>query len=177
MQQIDIWFKPWEYTHLSWIENSIFNKMQPQQLKKGYLPWCKYVGIKHEFSLYQTLWIEKYWRDADVLFLAINILGSMLTKQKDDISTPNQLRWAQQTSLARPILLLQNIKFKNNFEAGINLLYQVIQCYCAPIWTRFLLQLPKQYIQEVHIYTKPIITGKMILIIEKLWNMIIKKIE
>lgn len=177
MQQIDIWFKPWEYTHFSWIENSIFANCNNQELKTGYLPWCKHIGIKHDFSLYQTLWIEKYWLESDVLFLAINILGSMLTKQKDDISTPNQLRWAQQTSLARPIILTHNIKFNDNFEAGINLLYQIIHCYCAPIWTRFLLKIPKPYIEKAHIYNQPIINGKMILIIEKLWNMIIKKIE
>jgi len=177
MQQLDIWFKPWEYTHFSWIQDSIFASCSTHELKIGYLPWCKHIGIKHDFTLYQTLWVEKYWRESDILVLAINLLGSMVTKQKDDISNPTLLRWAQQTSLARPIIINENIKFNNNFEAGINFLYQIIQCYCSPVWTRFLLQIPKNYIENSHIYNQPIINGKMILIIEKLWNMILKKIE
>lgn len=177
-QQIDIWFKPWQYTHYSWIENSLFDGLAEQELYSGYVPWCKYVGIDYHFSSYQSIWLEQYWLESDKLVLAVSLLGSMLYKQKDDIVTPNYLRWTQQTALARPIVLnTPNIRFKSNFEAGINLLYQVLQCYCPAIWTRFLLKFPKPIVQDINIFDTPIIKGKMILIIEKIWNLILKKID
>lgn len=177
-QQIDIWFKPWEYTHYSWINGSIFDGLSQHELYSGYIPWCKYVGIHYHFSPYQSIWLEQYWLDSEKLILAVCLLGNMLYKQKDTLVTPAYLRWVQQTALARPIVLnTLNIRFKSNFEAGINLLYQVLQCYCPAIWTRFLLKFPKDRVQAVNIFDEPIIKGKMILIIEKIWNLILKKID
>jgi hypothetical protein len=175
--QIDIWFKPWDYAHHSWTDDSIFDGLTEDELYGGYIPWCKYVGIEYNFSSYQSVWLEQYWINEQNLILATSLLGNMLYKQKDAIVTPTYLRWVQQTALARPIVLnVANIRFASNFEAGINLLYQVLQCYCPAIWTRFLLKFPKDKVQDIHIYDEPLIKGKMILVIEKIWNMIIKKI-
>lgn len=177
-QQIDIWFKPWNYTHNSWTAGSIFEGLSDQELYSGYVPWCKYVGIDYHFSSYQNVWLEQFWIEKDNLILAACLLGNMLYKQKDEIVTPAYLRWVQQTALARPIILnTPNIRFKSNFEAGINLLYQVLQCYCPSIWTRFLLKFPKEMIENINIINEPILKGKMILIIEKIWSLIIKKIN
>jgi len=178
-QQIEIWFKPWNYAHNSWTKDSIFDELEPHELYSGYIPWCKYVGIEYNFLSYQSIWLEQYWLDdEEKLILAVCLLGNMLYKQKDEIVTPAYLRWVQQTALARPIILnTPNIRFKSNFEAGINLLYQVLQCYCPAIWTRFLLKFPKEMIENINIFNEPIIKGKMILIIEKIWHLILKKIN
>ena len=175
-KQLNIWFSPWGYTHNSWVKDSIFANSSEHELQSGYIPWCRHIGIAYEFSHYHHEWLNKYWIENNILLRAINLLGSMLYKQKDGLSSTNELRWMQQTALARPIILTKSVKFTSNFEAGTNLLYQVLQCYCPNIWTRFLLQLPKHDVQNVHIYTEPLLNGKMILIIEKLWDMILKKI-
>ncbi|MET0463045.1 MAG: hypothetical protein ABW007_07820 [Chitinophagaceae bacterium] len=175
-QQLNIWFKPWEYTHKSWVEDTIFTNLTQHEIDIGYIAWCKYIGISYEFIPYQNLWLQQYWLDSTTLILAINLLGSMLHKQKDNVSTVAQLRWAQRTALARPIFLTKPMKFTSNFETGINLLYQILQCYCPQIWTRFLLQLPKFEVQVINIHNEPLLTGKMILIIEKLWDIILSEL-
>jgi hypothetical protein len=176
-KKLDIWFSPWEYTHTSWIENTMFTNLNAKEQKLSYVPWCKSIGIEYEFSTYHQEWLDLYWLEQHILFRAINLLGSIIHKQKDNVSNVNELRWIQQTALARPIILNKSLKFTSNFEAGLNLLYQVLQCYSPSVWTRFLLQLPKEHITQAHIYTEPLVTGKMILIIEKLWRLILKKIS
>jgi hypothetical protein len=181
MEQLDRWFKPWEYAHYSWsndIEDGrMFNQLNDEELAAAYPLWCEQIGIASQYAHYQNQWIEKYWLEEEHLLLAVNLLGCLMHKQKDELINASLLKWAQQTSLARPIILTRRITFKNNFEAGINLLYQVIQCYCGSIWTRFLLKLPKELIQDMHIYTEPLLSVKMILINEKMWHMVIKKLK
>jgi hypothetical protein len=176
MQELDCWFSPWEYTHNSWIKDSIFNTDDQYKLRTIYASWCKAIGIKVEFSHYQNQWLEKFWLDGDNLINHIALLGCIVRRQKDDIIDNSLVKWAAQTSLARPIILLKPLQFKNNFEAGLNLLYQIMQCYCSAIWTRFVLKLPKKMIQATNIYDEPIISAKMILIIEKMWNTVSKKL-
>jgi hypothetical protein len=184
MNELTIWFKPWEYAHPSWTEqhlilnNTAYQMLASTHQNQAYHIWCKHVGIASEFRPYQSVWIEPYWLENQKMVFATHLLGNTLFKQKDYLVTPNYLRWIQQTNMARPIVLQdQNIRFKNNFEAGINLLYQIVNCYCPNIWTRFLLKFPKQHIEEIHIYEDPLVKGKTILIIEKLWRMIIKKMD
>jgi hypothetical protein len=180
MEQLARWFKPWEYTHYSWtsdIEDGItFNHMNDQEIANAYTLWCEQIGINSQYAHYQNQWIEKYWLDEEQLIISISLLGCLVCKQKDELINAGLLKWAQQTSLARPIILGQKIIFKHNFEAGINLLYQVIQCYCGAIWTRFLLKLPKDLVQDAHIYNEPLLNAKMILVSEKMWGMVLKKL-
>jgi hypothetical protein len=180
MEQLERWFKPWEYTHYSWIndleDGVTFNNVSDTEIANAYPLWCEQIGIASQYMHYQNQWLEKYWLDEEQLLLAVHLFGCIIHKHKDELIDAGLLKWAQQTSLARPIILGRKIVFKHNFEAGINLLYQIIQCYCGAMWTRFLLKLPKELVQEAHIYNEPLLSAKMVLISEKMWGMALKKL-